>query len=93
MNNAGVQFVMMAPIINGSTIWGSVNLCYKELDSPFTESDNKAMISISKLLSYGVMKRESTNLLMTSFDTNKAILDSNPFNSIMFDENMNVIGR
>ena len=83
--------LMITPVAKKNMVWGYIILSYDESERIFSESCNNAMSSIAKLLSSCIMQRESTALLRTSLDTNRAILEANPINNIMFDEDANVL--
>ena len=86
-----IQSIMIFPVVIKNVTWGCLELLYNDRERIFDESGINALSSIANLLAYGVMKNESTELLMNSFNTNKTILDSNPFNSIMFDMDCNIL--
>ena len=88
---SGIQTAMMVPVVIENKVWGCIRLLYEEYEHSFTESSLNTMSSIAKLIASRIMLYESAELLMDSYTTNKCILDSNPFGSIMFDENMKVI--
>ena len=92
MRRNGIQAAVLIPISIHNQIWGCMRLLYENDEPCFEAFERNALSCIAAMLASGIMRCESTELLTDSFNTNKAILDSNPFNSIMFDEQMNVIG-
>ena len=86
-----LQAIMITPVSKKNTVWGYIILSYEESERIYSDSCNNAMSSIAKLLSSCIMQRESTALLRTSLDTNRSILEANPINNIMFDEDANVL--
>ena len=88
----GLQSVMIVPIVSKDTVWGCIRLYYERVERSFHSSCINAISSIAKLLSFGIMWHESTQLLVNSFETTSSILDSNPFNSIMLDKQGNFLG-
>ena len=86
-----LQSVMLVPIITKETGWGCIKLFYEELERSFSTSCANAVSSVAKLLASGILWHESTELLTESSETTRSILDSNPFNSIMFDEWGNIL--
>ena len=87
----GLRSIIIVPIITKDAVWGYIQLFYEEIERTFHASCTKALSSAAKLLSSGILWRESTALLMNSFETNRIILESNPFKSITFDEDGNLL--
>ena len=87
----GIRSALLVPIIIKNKTWGCIRLCYDESEEDFTESVINAMSSIANLLGSAILKNESTGLLINSINTNRTVLDSNPFNSVMFSEDGRII--
>ena len=85
------QSVMLAPIIKRNEAWGYIALLYEEPGRPFTDSCRKALSSTGKLLASGIIRHDATEAQRNSIEANRFVLDSNPFNSIMFDEDANIL--
>ena len=86
-----LQSVMIIPIVTKDAVWGCIRLYYETRERSFHSSCINAISSVAKLLSFGILWHESTALLTNAFETTKTIIDSNPFNSIMFDEQGNIL--
>ena len=91
LRDNGIKSVTVAPICIKNTVWGCIRLFHTKTEWVVDDSGESIVLSITKLLASGIMKHESTEQLKNALNTNKVILDSNPFNSVMFDEKMNIL--
>ena len=92
LHSNNLNSAMIIPIIKETEVWGCISLLYKTPYQTFNAEDKTAVLSIAKLLSSAIMQNDYAGLLTNSFNTNRDILDSNPFISIMFDENSGIDG-
>ena len=91
MRSHGIQYVALIPIVIKNELWGCIRLLYTDANQVFTISGSNALSGIARMLASGIMRNDSTGRLMNSISTNRAILDFNPFNCIIFDRDTNII--
>ena len=70
-----IQTAMMIPVVIEDKVWGCVRLLYEECEHNFTETGFNTMSSIAKLIASGIMRCESTELLMDSYSTKELIMN------------------
>ena len=83
----GVQSVTVAPILINGALRGSVGLFYEETERTLTISAINAISGIANLLGSRISRDETAGMVMKYAETNRALLDYNPFSSLMFDKN------
>ena len=91
MNSLDIKSLMLAPIITGDTVWGFIVLIARDFEREHVDSNNNALFSIANMIASAIMSNEATGALIDSLAANRVIMDSNPFVSVMFDENGTVI--
>ena len=88
----GLRSVILVPVKQKSTTTGCICLFFEESERAFASPGYNALSSIAKMLASAISRQESTELLVSSLESNKLILDSNPFNCILFDAKANLRG-
>ena len=92
LQSMGIQSIILTPILRKHAVKGYIGLFYDDAGRIVNDACTNAISSIAKLLTSGIDSYESTRSLQDAFATNKLILDSNPFNSIMFEKNAHIRG-
>ena len=87
----GIKSVVIAPIIIREELWGYIELLYEKFERLFYDFGMNSIAGVANLLVSHVINTESISLLMKYNTSNKTMLDSNPFNTIMFDEHANIL--
>ena len=91
LRSRGIQSTMMAPIITGTSVWGFIVLIAEDFERVHTSVTTTALFGVANLLASAVLNNEATGMLLDSLDTNRVLLDSNPFSSILFNAQGKVI--
>ena len=90
MRKNGILSTIIIPIMTDE-VWGFIGLFFKDDEHVFYEAGINALFGIANLLATGFVRHKSTGMLMEAVNTNRVLLDSNPFSSIIMDENGNFI--
>ena len=82
--------VLLLPVIT-DTVCGFLGLYIGENGSAVNEAGINALFGIANLIAIGFIRNQSTGMLMEAINTNRMLLDSNPFSSIIMDADGNII--
>ena len=91
LESKGLQLVLLAPLSLKNEVWGFICLCFNEVAWTPSEASKEAASSGAKMLSNGILRIRSIKQLMDSAETNQALLDSNPFISMIVDADGNLL--
>ena len=91
MRKYGFLTMLMTPIVKEDIVWGFLGLAFNDYERIFNDIGIRALLGIGNLLASGIMRNQSTGMLYEAHNINSVLLESNPFSSLMVDENINII--
>ena len=86
-----LQSALLVPIIGGNGVWGCIGLFDRVEERVPTASGLNAIVGVANLLVSGVVSNETAGHLMDTLDSNRTILESNPFSSVVLDAEVKVL--
>ena len=90
MRSHGLLSAVLVPVITEMDN-DFIGLFFDDCERAFGAVAINALVGIANLLATGFIRNQSTGMLMDAVNTNRVLLDANPFNSIIIDENGYII--